>query len=94
MQQWPLPKTFAKVETVRVPPSFCAETLLQKSFGAATEFLKSLDLVQMKRKRFIGNTKFLTFEITGNCVLVCKDTSFSAANANHLLEAASGSRWV
>jgi hypothetical protein len=41
MQQWPLPKTFAKVETVRVPPSFCAETLLQKSFGAATEFLKS-----------------------------------------------------
>ena len=71
MQQWPLPKTFAKVETVRVPPSFCAVTLLQQSFGAATEFLKSLELVQMKRKRFIGNTKFLSFEITANCVLVC-----------------------
>ena len=32
----------------------------------------------MKTKPFIGNTKFLDSEITGNCVRVCKDTLFSA----------------
>jgi hypothetical protein len=39
-RRWPLFKKHGKVQTLCIPWSFRPETLLQQSFGAATEFAK------------------------------------------------------
>ncbi len=69
--RWPLFKKHGKVQTLCIRWSFRPETLLQQSFGAATEFAKVFICTSSETKRFIGNIKLQSSGITEKFERVC-----------------------